>query len=74
MKKYIFTLLLLFLFSVANVFAQSTGNIPLHFKSKFNRYYGAGDVWGIKINNTNYALVTLDGGLSIVNTNDPAVY
>ena len=53
-------------------FSQTNGNIPLHFKSKFDRYYGAGDVWGVKINNVNYALVTLDGGLSIVNTDNLA--
>jgi hypothetical protein len=70
MKKCFSTLLLIFLFSVTNIFSQSTGNIPLHFKSKFGRYWGVGDVWGVQINGTNYALVTLAGGLSIVNTND----
>lgn len=70
MKKFIFSVLFIFLINI--VFPQSTGNIPLHSKSKFNRYYGAGDVWGVQINNINYALVTLDGGLSIVNTNNPS--
>ncbi len=68
----IFICNLLFFSMSIIIFSQSTGNIPLHFKSKFNRYYGAGDVWGVKINNVNYALVTLDGGLSIVNTNNPS--
>ncbi len=52
--------------------AQSSGNIPLLCKTKFNREFGVGDIWGVKINNVNYALVTLDGGLSIVNTNNPS--
>jgi hypothetical protein len=32
------------------------------YKTKFNREGGVGDVWGVKISNVNYALVTLDGG------------
>jgi hypothetical protein len=49
---------------------QTSGNIPLSFKGKFGGYHGSGDVWGIQINGTNYALATLDGGLSIINTNN----
>lgn len=65
---FIFCFVLFFFFYEG--YSQSTGNVPLKSKSKFGRYYGAGDVWGVKINNVNYALVTLDGGLSIVNTNN----
>jgi hypothetical protein len=69
MKKCIYTILIFV--GVINVFSQSTGNIPLHFKSKFERYWGVGDIWGVQINGTNYGLATLDGGLSIINTNSP---
>jgi len=51
--------------------SQTNGNIPLLSKTKFGRYYGVADVWGVNINNVNYALLTLDGGLSIVNTDNP---
>jgi hypothetical protein len=70
MKRFILHLCSIVLFCSLSEFPQSTGNIPLHFKSKFNRYYGASDVWGVQINGINYALATLDGGLSIINTNN----
>jgi hypothetical protein len=57
LKKCICTFL--FFFGVINIFSQSIGNIPLHFKSKFERYWGVGDVWGVQIGGTNYALITL---------------
>lgn len=68
---FIFCFIILFFFNEG--YSQSTGNIPLKSKSKFGRYYGAADVWGVQIGGVNYALVTLDGGLSIVNTNDPTL-
>lgn len=70
MSKAFFTVCFILFFFFNEGYSQSTGNIPLKSKSKFGRYYGAADVWGVKINNINYALVTLDGGLSIVNTNN----
>ena len=66
---FIFCFIIFFCFTSG--LAQSTGNIQLHYKTKFGRYWGAADVWGVQIGGVNYALVTLDGGLSIVNTNDP---
>jgi hypothetical protein len=73
MKKILCTALyFILLLTITNVFCQPNGNIPLLSKTRFNRFWGVGDVWGVQINGTNYALVTLDGGLSIVNTNDPA--
>jgi len=56
---------------IPEIIPQENGNIPLMFKGKFNRTDGVGDLWGVQIGGVNYALVTLDGGLSIVNTNDP---
>jgi hypothetical protein len=73
MYKAFFTFCFIIFFFFNEGYSQSTGNIPLKSKSKFGRYYGAGDVWGVKINNVNYALVTLDGGLSIVNTNNTSI-
>lgn len=70
MYKAFFTFCFIIFFFFNEGYSQSTGNIPLKIKTKFNRQYGAADVWGVKINNINYALVTLDGGLSIVNTNN----
>jgi hypothetical protein len=74
MYKAFFTFCFIIFFFSCQAFSQSTGNIPLKIKTKFNRQYGAGDVWGVKINNINYALVTLDGGLSIVNTNNKSAF
>jgi hypothetical protein len=70
MKRHLLILCFSTIIFISQSFTQSNGNIPLQFKSKFDRYYGVGDIWGIKIDNVNYALVTLDGGLSIVNTNN----
>ncbi len=65
MKKCICTLLLLFLFLPTNVFSQTSENISLLCKTKFNRYWGVADVWGVNINNVNYALPTFRDGISI---------
>lgn len=72
MNKSFLTYCFILFFYLPLGFSQSNGNIPLHCKTKFNRYYGVADIWGLQINNINYALVTLDGGLSIVNTNNPS--
>jgi len=72
MNKSLLSLCFFIIFFSTWGYSQSTGNIPLHCKTKFNRYFGVGDVWGVQINNINYALVTLDGGLSVVNTNSPS--
>lgn len=72
MKKLSYLLFIIIFFITPNFVAQSNGNIPLHCKTKFNREGGVGDVWGVQINGTNYALITLDGGLSIVNTDNPS--
>ncbi len=73
MRKFINFLVVIIIFPIPNIIAQTSENISLLCKTKFNRFYGVGDVWGVKINNTNYALVTLDGGLSIVNTSNPTI-
>lgn len=73
MKKFIYSSVIFSLLFIPDIIPQSTGNIPLLCKTKFNRDEGVGDVWGVQINGTNYALVTLDGGLSIVNTNNPQI-
>ena len=70
MRNFLYIFLISVLFIDFTVVCQTTGNIPLLCKTKFGRDKGSGDVWGVKINNTNYALVTLDGGLSIVNTDN----
>ena len=70
MRNFFFVFLLTILFLDFTVVCQTTGNIPLHCKTKFGREKGSGDVWGLQIDGTNYALVTLDGGLSIVNTDN----
>jgi hypothetical protein len=44
---------------LSTVLPQTNGNIPLHSKSKYNRYYGVGDVWGVQNGGVNYDLVTL---------------
>jgi len=71
MKQLILFSIIFCLLFIPYINPQNNGNIPLMFKGKFNREAGVGDVWGVQINGINYALVTLDGGLSIVNTNDP---
>ncbi len=72
MKRLFYFSIIFCLLFIPDITPQSNGNIPLMFKSKFNRTEGVSDVWGVQINGTNYALVTLDGGLSIVNTNNPS--
>jgi len=71
MTRLILTLLLCSFF-ISSGFSQTNGNIPLLCKTDFGRYWGVGDVWGVQIGSVNYALVTLDGGLSIVNTDNPS--
>lgn len=73
MNKLFFQICFIVFFYYSTGFSQTNGNIPLLSKNKFDRFWGVADVWGVKINNINYALVTLDGGLSIVNTNNPTV-
>ena len=74
MKKILCTVLFFYLFSTnADILCQTNENIQLSFKSKFDRYYGVADLWGVQINGINYALATLDGGLSIINTNNSQV-
>ena len=73
MIRSIFFFCLIVFFYFPPGFSQTSENISLLCKTKFNRFYGAGDVWGVNINNVNYALVTLDGGLSIVNTDNPSI-
>lgn len=74
--KYILTLFL-GLFLTATFFAQVPGetwssNVSLKCKTNFGRG-GSADVWGWEApNGTHYALVVLDGGLSIVNTSNPS--
>lgn len=70
MTRLILTLLLCSFFFSSGL-PQSNGNIPLLCKTNFGRYWGAGDIWGIQIGGVNYALATIDGGLSIVNTDNP---
>jgi len=71
MKKFIYFTFIFCLLMVPDIISQGSGNIPLMYKTKFDRQGGVGDLWGVKIYNVNYALVTLDGGLSIVNKNSP---
>jgi hypothetical protein len=71
MNRLLLTISCIFFFFCSTGFSQTNGNIPLSFKSRFDRFWGVGDVWGIQINGTNYALATLDGGLSIINTDNP---
>lgn len=59
MRNVVIVLCFTSIIFLSSVLPQTSGNIPLHFKSKFSRYYGVGDVWGVQINGTNYALVTL---------------
>jgi len=73
MKKLIYIFIVFSLLFIYDMPAQSSGNIPLLCKTKFNREFGVGDIWGVKINNVNYALVTIDVGLSIINTDNPVV-
>jgi len=68
MKRLIYFSIIFCLLFIPDVVPQNNGNIPLMFKTKFNRTEGVRDVWGVQINGINYALVTLDGGLSIINT------
>ena len=70
MKNFLCVILLTVLFIDFSGVCQTTGNIPLHCKTKFGREGGSGDVWGLQITGANYALVTLDGGLSVVNTDN----
>lgn len=70
MKKLFHIVLAFYLFGNFQLFSQVKYNTYLYNKSKFNRYFGVEDVWGIKINNTNYALATLDKGLSIISTSN----
>lgn len=72
MKKLFLLVLAFYLFSHIQTFSQVKYNTYLYNKSKFNRYFGVEDVWGVKVNNINYALATLDRGLSIVNTSNPS--
>lgn len=71
MKMLIYFSIIFNLLFILDIIPQSNGNIPLMFKGKFNRAGGVADVWGIQIGGVNYALVTLDDGLSIVKTDDP---
>jgi hypothetical protein len=71
MCRFFFTFCFISFFYYSSGFSQTNGNIPLSFKSRFDRFWGVADVWGVQINGNNYALVTLDGGLSIINTNNP---
>jgi len=71
MKRLFYFSIIFCLLFIPDINPQSNGNIPLMFKGKFNREGGVSDVWGVQINGINYALVTLDDGLNIVNTNSP---
>ncbi|WP_304130581.1 hypothetical protein [Ignavibacterium album] len=83
MKRLFYFSIIFCLLFIPDITPQSNGNIPLMFKGKFNRTGGVSDVWGVQINGNNYALVTLacpglaeprqNGGLSIVNSNDPTL-
>jgi len=74
MKKLFITLCFIVFFYYSSGFSQTNGNIPLLSKTRFDRYWGVGDVWGVQINGINYALATLDGGLSIVILNDSLIF
>jgi len=72
MKKLFFVFSFVILICITSIHSQTNGNIPLLYQSKFTRFYGSADVWGFQLNSINYALTTIDGGLSIVNTNNPS--
>jgi hypothetical protein len=64
--------LVLFICTAINVFAQGVGqtwssNVNLKCATDYSRGGGA-DVWGWKNGSNHFALVTLDAGLSIINT------
>ncbi|MCH7964783.1 MAG: hypothetical protein IH852_12695 [Bacteroidetes bacterium] len=48
MKKFIYFLVIIILFPIPNIIAQSNENITLLCKTKFNREFGVGDVWGVR--------------------------
>ena len=73
MNRSIFFFCLIVFFYFPPGFSQTSENISLLCKTKFTRYWGVADVWGVQINGTNYALATLDGGLSIINTDNPSI-
>jgi len=70
MRNFLYIFLISVLFIDFAAVCQTSDNLDLLCKTKFSRERGVADVWGVKINNTNYALVTLDGGLSIVDANN----
>ena len=75
MKKLIYLIIIVGVpMFIPQILAQPiTENITLLCKTDLNRYYGAGDVLGLKIGSTNYALTAIDGGLSVINTNNPSI-
>ncbi|MFH2031819.1 MAG: hypothetical protein ABIJ40_14570 [Bacteroidota bacterium] len=77
MAKNKFFVLAIFIFLLqSSIFAQGIGeewssNITLKCVTDYGRGGGA-DVWGWNQNGVDYALITIGGGLSIVNTSNPS--
>ncbi len=76
MKKLIYLMIIIGIpMFIPQILAQgaNSDNITLLCKTDLDRYYGAGDVWGLKIAGTHYALLAIDGGLSVINTNNTSI-